>query len=153
MSNFITNLDDFIYHEIFRNLSREFASVLRDECKENIRKTKTEHFLDRHMPGFHTYRLGRSNYLTAAEVAYFCKCRPRLVAAIRADTCYDALLVEIANENDTLTFFVQADGQKALVRKFYIEPLTHRLTSVAKKSLVCPSSLQYTRTSSVSGSQ
>ena len=69
----------------------------------------------------------------AGEVAYFYKCRLRLVAAIRADTCYDALLVEIANENDSLTSLVQADGQKALVPKFYIEPMTHRLTSVAKK--------------------
>ena len=41
--------------------------------------------------------------------------------------------LKIANENDTLTFFVQEDGQEALVPKFYIEPMTHRLTSVAKK--------------------
>ena len=66
-------------------------------------------------------------------MAYFYQCRPRLVAAIRADTCYDALPVEIAKENNTLTFYVQADGQAAIVPKFYIEPLTHRLTSVAKK--------------------
>ena len=32
LSNFITNRDDFIYHEISRNLRREFASVLHDEC-------------------------------------------------------------------------------------------------------------------------
>ena len=43
LSNFITNQDDFIYHEISRNLHREFASVLHDECKENLRKTKSEH--------------------------------------------------------------------------------------------------------------
>ena len=77
LSNFITNRDDFMYHEISRNLRREFASVLHDECKENFRKTKSEHFLNRQMPNFHTYRLGGSNYLTAAgEVAYFYKCHP-----------------------------------------------------------------------------
>ena len=134
LSNFITNRDDFVYHEISRNLRREFASVLHDECQENIRKTKTEHYLDRQLPGYHTYRLGRPNYLTAAgEVAYFYKCRPRLLAAIRADTCYDALPVELTSRNDTLTFFVQEDGKEALVPKHYIEPLTHRLTSMAKK--------------------
>ena len=75
LSNFITNRDDFIYHEISLNLRREFASVLHDECKENFRKTKSEHFLVREMPSYHTYRLGGSNYLTAAgEVAYFNKC-------------------------------------------------------------------------------
>ena len=123
MSNFITNRDDFIYHEISRSLRREFASVLHDECQENIRKTKTEHNLDRQLPGFHTYRLGGPNYLTAAgEVAYFHKCRPRLVAAIRADTCYDALPVEITKKNDTMTFYVQEDGKEALVPKLsYIE--------------------------------
>ena len=97
LSNFITNRDDFVYHEITRNLRREFASILHDECKENLRKTRSEHFLDREMPNFHTYRLGGSNYLTAAgEVAYFYKCRLRLVAAIQAQTCYDALPVEVA---------------------------------------------------------
>ena len=59
LSNFITNRDDFINHEISRNLRHEFASVLHDECKENLRKTKTEHFLDREMPNFHTYHLRR----------------------------------------------------------------------------------------------
>ena len=134
LSNFITNRDDFIYHEISRNLRREFASVLHDECKENFRKTKSEHFLDRQMPSFHTYQLGGSNYLTAArEVAYFYKCRPRLVAAIRAQTCYDALPVEVAQNNYTLTSFRQEDGEQVIAPRYYIEPLTHRITSVAKK--------------------
>ena len=134
LSNFITNRDDYVYHSITRKLKREFFSVLRDDCKESLRKTKTEHFLERQLPGLHTYRLGGSNYLTAAgEVAYFYKCQPRLVAAIRADTCYDALPVEIANENATLTTYFQADGQETVVLKFYLEPLTHRLTSVTKK--------------------
>ena len=134
LSNFITNRDDFVYHEITRNLRREFASILHDECKENLRKTKTEHFLDREMPNFHTYRLGGSNYLTAAgEVAYFYKCRPRLVAAIQAQTCYDALPVEVAQNNYTLTSFTQEDGEEVVAPRFYIEPLTHRITSVAKK--------------------
>ena len=134
LSNFITNRDDYVYHSITRALQREFSSVIRDECRENLRKTKTEHFLERQIPGLHTYRLGGSNYLTAAgEVAYFYKCQARLVAAIRADTCYDALPVEIANENATLTSYYQVDGQAAVVPKFYLEPLTHRLTSVAKK--------------------
>ncbi len=85
------------------------------------RTMKIEHFLDRQMPGFHTYRLGGSNHLTASvEVAYFYKCRPRLVAAIRADTCYDALPVEIAEDNYTLTTFSQEDGQKELLPRHYI---------------------------------
>ena len=96
LSNFITNRDDYVYHLISRNLRREFASALHDECRENLRKTKTEHYLDRQMLGYNTYRLGGANYLTAAgEVAYFYKCRPQLVAAIRAESCYDALPVEI----------------------------------------------------------
>ena len=66
LSNFITNRDDFIYHEISRNLRHEFASFFHDKCKENLCKTKSEHFLDREMPSCHTYRLGGSNNLTAA---------------------------------------------------------------------------------------
>ena len=108
LSNFITNRDDYVFHAINRKLKREFFSVIRDDCRENLRKMKTEHFLERQLPGLHTYRLGGSNYLTAAgEVAYFYKCRPRLVAAICTDTCYDALPVEIASENVTLTTYFQ----------------------------------------------
>ena len=111
LSTFITNRDDYVYHTITRNLQREFSSVLSDECKENLRKTKTERFLERQLPGLHTYRLGGSNYLTAAgEVAYFYKCQPRLVAAIRAETCYDALPIETAKDNATLTSYYQVDG-------------------------------------------
>ena len=72
LSNFINNRDDFVFHAINRKMKREFFSVLRDDCQENLRKTKTEHFLELQLPGLHTYRLGGSNYLTAAgEVAYF----------------------------------------------------------------------------------
>ena len=116
-------------------------------------KIKTEHFLERQLPGLHTYRLGGSNYLTAAgEVAYFYKCQPRLVAAIRADTGYDALPVEIASQNDTLTTYFQADGHEAIVPRFYIEPLTHRLTSVAKKVPCFRNSSPVIKTFSANGS-
>ena len=106
--------------------------MLHDECQENIRKTKTEHYLDRQLPGFHTCRLGGLNYLTAAgEVAYFYKCQPRLVAAIHADTWLSPRVEHHNKRNDIMTFFVQEDGHEALVPTHYIEPLTHRLTSVA----------------------
>ena len=86
------------------------------------------------MPNFHTYRLGGSNYLTAAgEMAYFYKCRPQLVAAIQAQTCYDTLPVKVAQNNYTLTSFKQEDGEQVIAPRYYSEPLTHRITSVAKK--------------------
>ena len=46
LSTFITNRDDYVYHSITRTLKREFFPVLRDDCKESLRKTRTEHFLD-----------------------------------------------------------------------------------------------------------
>ena len=115
-----------------------FDANLLPFCMTNAKrifaKTKTEHFLDRQMPDFHTYRLGRSNYLTAfGEIAYFYRCGPRLVATIRADSCYDALPVEIACDEYTPTAFVQEDRKEVITPQHYIEPLTHRITSVAKK--------------------
>ena len=119
LSNFITNRDDFIYYEISCNLRRKFASVLPDECQENLRKMKSEHFLDREMPNFHTHHLGDSNYLTTGgEVAYFYKCRPRLVAAIQAQTCYDALPVELAQNNYTLTSYTEEDGEEVIAPRY-----------------------------------
>ena len=94
-----------MYHEISRNLQLEFASVLHHKCKENLRKTKSEHFLDHQLSGFLTYRLGGRNYLTASrEEPYIYKCRPRLVAAIQAQSCYDALLVEIVKNKLLCSF-------------------------------------------------
>ena len=94
---------------------------------------KYDHYLDREMPNLHTYRLGASNYLTASgEVAYFYKCQPWLVSAIQAQTCYDALLVEMARNNYTLTSYHQEDGEEVIAPRCYIEPLAHRITSVAK---------------------
>ena len=154
LSNFITNRDYFIYHEISRNLRREFAPVSHDECKENLRKIKSEHFLDRKMSSFHTYHLGGSNYLTAAgEVTYFYKCRPQLVAAIQAQTFYDAHPVKLAWNNYTLTSFTQEDGEEVIAPRYYIEPLTHRITSVAKRFLVFCNFLRGIRTSLASHSR
>ena len=103
-------------------------------AKRIFARQKSEHFLDRQMPNFHNYRLGASNYLTASgEVAYFYKCRPRLVAAIQAQTCYDALLGEVAQNNYTLTSYKQEDGEQVIAPRNYIEPLTHPINSVAKK--------------------
>ena len=47
--------------------------------------------------------------------------------------CYDALPVELAQNNFTLTSFTQEDGKEVIAPRYYIEPLTHRITSVAKK--------------------
>ena len=66
-------------------------------------------------------------------MAYFYKCQPRLVAAIQAQTCYDALPVEVAPNHYTFTSFKQEDGEQVIAPRYYIEPLTHRITSPAKK--------------------
>ena len=44
LSNFITNLDDFIYHEISCNLRREFASILHDELRRIFTRRKPSTF-------------------------------------------------------------------------------------------------------------
>ena len=59
---------------------------------------------------------------------------PTGVAAIQAQTCYNALPVEIAKScNYTLTSYMQEDGEEAIAPRYYIEPHIHRITSVAKK--------------------
>ena len=132
ISNFITNRDDFIVHYIDKQLTKEFATVLYESCKESLKSLKTEHFLDRNMPGYHTYRLGGANYLTTSgEVVYYYKCKPTLVSAIAADSCYDALPIQISNKTDILNY-QQENGEEAVVPKYFLEPLTHRITLVAK---------------------
>ena len=48
--------------------------------------------------------------------------------------CYNTLPVEIAQSNYTLTSYTQEDGEEVIAPRYYIEPLTHRITSVAKKA-------------------
>ena len=43
------------------------------------------------------------------------------------------LPVEIAQDNYTLTAFIQEDGEQVVAPRYYPEPLTHRITTVAKK--------------------
>ena len=133
LSKFIVNRDDFLIHYIDKQIMKEFATVLRDDCLNNLNKLKTEHFLDRKFPGYHTYRLGGSNYLTAAgEVVYFYQCKPVLVSAVQAEKCYDVLPISIM-KREKLREYIQANGEKESVPKFFLEPLTHRITTVAKE--------------------
>ena len=133
ISNFVTNRDDYLVNYINLKLIEEFSRVFYDSCKSDLQKLKADHFLDRKLPGYHTYRLGGANYITAAgEIAYFYKCKPTLVSALNAKKCYDALPVDVPDIGN-IRSFQQDNGEMVEVPKNFLEPLTHRITTVAKE--------------------
>ena len=133
ISNFVINRDDYLVNFINLRLIDEFSRVFYDNCKSDLQHLKADHFLDRKIPGYHTYRLGGANYITAAgEIAYFYKCKPILVSAINAKQCYDALPIDMPDVSN-LHSYQQDNGETVEVPKYFLEPLTHRITTVAKE--------------------
>ena len=133
LHQFITNRDDFVYHHLSSRLRVEFEQILLDDCHKRFQEAKNEHFLDRKMPDFYTYRLGGPNFMTVAgESAYLYTCESILVTAITADRCYDALPISIADKS-ILHTYTQNDGESVTSPKYFLEPVTHRITKVAKE--------------------
>ena len=133
VSKFIINRDDYLVNFINHRLIDEFSRVFYDNCKSDLQQLKADHFLDRKITGYHTYRLGGANYITAAgEIAYFYKCKPTLVSALSAKHCYDALPIDMPDVSD-IRSYQQDNGEVVEVPKYYLEPLTHRITTVAKE--------------------
>ena len=129
LSIFITNRDDTLYHKARERIRKEFSSIIRDDCRANLDKTKTQHFLERKMPDFRSYRLGGSNYATTAgEITYFYKCKPRLTVAVETATCFDALPVEIVP--DPMERVSEPSSPNPTL---FIEPVTHRISQTAQE--------------------
>ena len=138
MSLFITNHDDVLYHRLKSQVRDEFQAVLRDDCQRNLDSTKLTHYVERELPGFRSYRLGGANYLTkAGEVAYSYKCKPKLILAMEVSNCYSALPVELAGEK-SLEKFDKIDGTTVEAPKYFMEPLTHRITQTATQMPCIP---------------
>lgn len=133
LSLFVVNRDDVLYHKLLQQVREEYSAVVADDCRAELEKTKLNHFLEREIPGYRSYRLGGSNYVTAAgEVIYTFKCKPTLVQALESDFCYDALPIRMVKETDHVKF-TKVDGTENEAPKHFLEPLTHRITSTAAK--------------------
>ena len=128
-SIFITNRDDTLYHRAKEQICKEFVTIMKEDCHSNLEKSKTQHFLERKMPNFHLYRLGRVNYVTTAgELTYFYKCEPKLTVTIKTKTCYDALPIEIVtNPKQAMR------KQLPTFPSYFLEPVTHRISQTAQE--------------------
>ena len=129
LSIFITNRDDTLYHHAKEQIRKEFVTIMKEDCHSNLEKSKTQHFLERKMPDFRSYRLGRANYVTTAgELMYFYKCEPNLTVAIETKTCYDALPIEIVwNPKQAIR------KQLPTHPSYFLEPVTHRISQKAQE--------------------
>ena len=123
LATFITSRDDVLYNAAKGLIRKEFNQVIKDECLNAYETAKTDHFLERKMPDYRSFRLGGEHYATVAgEQTYFYQCRPQLLVAQNTDKCYNALPVltySKRNVDRSLTI-----GEPSL----FMEPITHRIS-------------------------
>lgn len=128
--SYVKNRDDFLYHHMLDKLEQEFNHVLGADCRLRLRQQQLQFWLQHRDPGLTTWILGNGTFATAAgEVLYHYRCAPLQVRAVqRDDKCYQALPVEVL------------DTAKHHQRRWFLEPLTHRLTL---EGIVVPCSKQF----------
>ena len=120
--NMIANRDDYLYHELVDKLQKQFQTSSSTACKANINKIKRAFWLTFTSPGFSTYMAGNGTFVTpAGEVLYSYKCRQTTVVPAPTSHCFDALPVYEITSNYSISTNTL----------WYLEPITHKLTTIA----------------------
>ena len=129
--------DSFVYEEIVSLIASELKELRQQQCQREMdmrageyarRAAEQQASLDGE-----TAMIAENYFATAAgEVWYTYRCKPIIVLAIPSDDCYSALPVRLAasDEED----YVQnrnINPQDATNISFFLEPKTHRLTTIA----------------------
>jgi hypothetical protein len=122
--------------------------VLKHECETSQQRSSVDYAsraaLQRMAVNGETAALGAGWFTTAAgEVWYRYLCKPLVVQALDTTACYSALPVTLSREDWTAyqtnmgrDIVIQAGNMKTL---FFVEPHSHRLTTVASKVECNPS--------------
>ena len=120
ITTYISNRDDFLYHDLLNKVEEELNLVLDDDCERNRDDSKFRFWLQHADPGLTTYILGNGTFATTAgEVMYRYRCPPVLVRAQETLGCFQSLPV----------IPVQEGNHTEVGGVLYLEPLTRRLTT------------------------
>ena len=127
ITTYVNNRDDYLYHHLLNQISEEMGSVLSENCHRHHQERKSKFFLKHQNAGLANYHAGGNTFATAAgEVLYYYQCHQRVAEPISLTRCYDALPIRFSDED-----IANASANMPLSGTFFIEPLTHRLTTVA----------------------
>ena len=125
ITTYVNHRDDFLYNHIIDQISSEMGSVLTDNCRRNEASRRADFFLKHEHPGLANFHVGGDTFATSAgEVIYYYRCQPLEAIPVSLATCYDSLPVR---------FDAKAIKESTLDLSgiFFVEPLTHRLSTVA----------------------
>ena len=129
--------DSFLYDEVVALIQAEMSELRQQQCQRQAemrageyarRAAEQQASLDGE-----TAMIAENYFATAAgEVWYTYQCKPIIVLATVSDDCYSALPVRLT-EKDALDYVEnrQLDAEAAANVSFFLEPKTHRLTTIA----------------------
>ena len=149
--------DSFIFHKLIEEMNERFMLAQKARCEDAATKATAEYArraAEQHaiLDG-ETVHIGRGQFVTASgEVWYHYQCYPVTVRARETEGCYSSLPVTLTQKD--FDRYLQARGRpnatdpvsktKGFTRRgtvftakrnqFFLEPRTHRLTTVAVPS-------------------
>jgi hypothetical protein len=137
--------DGFVFKHMLSTIKREVNAVREEQCRKETtqrggnyaRKAAEQHAVG----DGQTAHLGKGTFVTSAgEIWYQYQCRPLRVKIRGTIDCYDALPVKLVGP-DLKKFVEQRRARNLTVDSrptFFLEPRTHRLTTVASPRPCAP---------------
>ena len=137
MHTYVQNRDDVMYHKLTDAIKREFLRTQRESCRRNVNMAKLSQYVSRLEPSTSSFSFGSNVFATTSgEVFFYLSCRTTVVRALEAQHCFDALpVVEVRSRKLEPNITIETDDggfdEKTGFPKLFLEPLTHRLVTVA----------------------
>lgn len=129
--------DDFLYHSITDYIRKSLQKALYNDCKDEQaeRQYRYEQLAAEQKAAKDgaTIHLGGLLFATAAgEVWHTYHCKPIVVQAMHADTCYAGLPIQLQREHE-MTFLYHAGKRvdEGTGTNFFLIPHSHRISTVA----------------------
>ena len=122
---YVNNRDDYLYNHIADRIEEELRGVLTNDCNGQVQRMKLDYWLQHADPSLTGWILDKGVFATTAgEVIYHYQCPPVTVKAIFLPKCYSALPVQVVQGA------VSKTGNAGSRKQLFLEPLTHRLTTI-----------------------
>ena len=160
-TTYVNQQDEFIFHKLVEEMNERFRLAQQARCKESALRATAEYArraAEQHaISDGETVHLGRGQFVTAAgEVWYHYQCWPVTARAREVAGCYSSLPVRLTKQDFSRYLKLRnlpeppEEGEGPAERKgdaeaptgvftttkneFFLEPRTHRLTTVAVPS-------------------
>ena len=134
LHTFVTSQGNYLYWSLSGQASKEFDILRQVECENIKRRTRTELYLEQHVPGLNAALMRNGTFLyRSGEVSYLYSCTPVQLYAVNTDRCYNKLPVTPVI-NSSATDQTQGNGTDAEGRPtLFLTPESRILSPLAVK--------------------